>query len=104
MHTMRSTKLLMSACLGFFMGCQSSTNNNHSVLPGVDGIVFVKRAYLTKNNQQDVAGGAGQVVDYLRYDPGGGVFALSPPTPSGQLRNLTASFKNVDVAGLDLPS
>lgn len=103
MHTTRSIKLsLMSACCGFFIGCQSSTNNNHGVLPGVDGIVFVKRAYITKDNQQDVAGGAGQVIDYLRYDPGGGVFTLTPPTPSGQLRNLTADYKDVDVAGLDL--
>jgi hypothetical protein len=82
-------------------GCQTRASN-HDVLPGIDGIVFVKRAYITKSNEQDVAGGVGQVIDYLRYDPGGGVFTLTPPTPSGTLKNLTASFKDVDVSGLDL--
>jgi hypothetical protein len=98
---MRITKSVGLLTVLVFMGCQGGTSN-HDVLPGVDGIVFAKRAYVTKTGEHDVAGGAGQVVDYLRYDPGGGVFVLSPPTPNGKLRNLTAAFKGADIAGLDL--
>jgi len=46
--------------------------------------------------------GSGRVVDYLRYTPGGGVFVLTPPTPDGAQRELTAAFKGVDIAGQDL--
>ncbi|MFI5308314.1 MAG: hypothetical protein ACHQ53_13225, partial [Polyangiales bacterium] len=91
----------MSGTGVFFIGCNSH-ESSHDVLPGVDGIVFAKRAYLTKDGSQDVAGGAGQVIDYLRYEPGGGVFVLTPPAPDGTLRNLTSAFKGVDIAGLDL--
>jgi hypothetical protein len=103
MHTMTRSipVLLMSASAVFFTACQTGSGSQ-GVLPGVDGIVFAKRAYLTKEGSQDVAGGAGQVIDYLRYDPGGGVFVLTPPAPDGTLRNLTAAFKGVDIAGLDL--
>jgi hypothetical protein len=44
----------------------------------------------------------GNVFDYLRYVPGGGVYVLSPPTPSGELRNLTESFDGVDIASVDV--
>jgi hypothetical protein len=86
------------------LGCQasSSSSGGKSVLPGVDAVVFAKRAYVTKEGTHDVAGGAGQVIDYLRYDPGGGVFVLDPPAPDGKLTNLTSGFKDVDISGLDL--
>src|SRR3954468_9001212 len=86
------------------LGCQasSSSSGGKSVLPGVDAVVFAKRAYVTKEGTHDVAGGAGQVIDYLRYDPGGGVFVLDPPAPGGKLTNLTSGFKDVDISGLDL--
>jgi hypothetical protein len=83
--------------------CQSSSNSaSEGVLPGVDSVVFAKRAYLRSDGAQDVAGGSGQVVDYLRYNPGGGVFTLTPPSPDGKLRNLTAQFQGVDIGGLDV--
>jgi hypothetical protein len=80
----------------------TSDGDGDEVLPGVDAVVFAKRAYLTESGEHDVAGGAGQVIDYLRYNPGGGVFVLSPPSPDGELRDLTADFEGVDIGGLDL--
>jgi hypothetical protein len=83
------------------LACQSTTNSGE-VLPGVNAIVFAKRAYVEASGRHNVAGGSGRVVDYLRYTPGGGVFTLTPPTPDGKLRDLTAKWKGVDVSGLDL--
>ncbi len=72
------------------------------VMPGVSALVFVKRAFITADGSHDVNGGSNQTIDYLRYQPGGGVFVLTPPTPDGELRNLTAAFTGVDVNGIDL--
>jgi hypothetical protein len=72
------------------------------VLPGVDALVFAKRAFLEKSGEENVSGGSGRVVDYQRYTPGGGVFVLTPPTPDGTLRELTKQYSDVDIAGLDL--
>ena len=94
----RSIGLLFLTCLG----CQVSSAKDDTVLPGVDAVVFAKRAYLQESGEHDVAGGAGQVIDYQRYNPGGGVFVLTPPSPDGELRELTRDFKGVDIAGLDL--
>src|SRR5262245_4463230 len=100
MNRRTSTGLLLAMTV--WLGCQSSSSNSsESVLPGVDAVVFAKRAYLRSDGEQDVAGGAGQVVDYLRYNPGGGVFTLTPPSPDGKLRELTAEFAGVDIGGLD---
>lgn len=73
-----------------------------SVVPGVEALVFVQRAYERGDGSHDVSGGSRQVIDYERYTPGGGVFVLEPPTPDGQLRELTEMFDGVDVNGLDL--
>ncbi|MCS6800123.1 MAG: hypothetical protein NZ898_16655, partial [Myxococcota bacterium] len=75
---------------------------NESVLPGVQALVFVKRAFVTPDGSHDVSGGSGQTIDYLRYVPGGGLYVLEPPTPDGQLRNLTEDFEDVDINGVDL--
>ncbi|MFW6067658.1 MAG: hypothetical protein ACOC97_04910 [Myxococcota bacterium] len=72
------------------------------VLPGVEALVFAKRAYVTEDGSHNVAGGSNQTIDYLRYVPGGGVYVLDPPTPDGELRNLTEDFDGVDVNGLDV--
>lgn len=81
-------------------GCSGGPGD--SPLPGVEALVFVQRAYERADGSHDVSGGSRQVIDYQRYTPGGGVFVLSPPTPDGQLSELTASFEGVDVNGLDL--
>ena len=87
---------------GLSAACQSSSSKSSDVLPGVDKMVFAKRAFLTNGGAQAVASGAGRVVDYQRYVPGGGVFVLTPPTPDGVLQNLTQQFADVDISGLDL--
>jgi len=82
-------------------GC--SSGDPEPVVPGVSALLFVKRAFITADGvTQNVAGGAGQVFDYTRYQPGGGLFMLTPPTPDGTLTNLTAEFTDVDVNGIDL--
>ncbi len=100
MRALIVTALLSSVGLGC-SGAKSEADGD-GVLPGVQAIVFAKRAYITESGTHDVAGGAGQVIDYLRYNPGGGVYVLSPPEPGGKLRDLTADFEGVDIAGLDL--
>ena len=73
---------------------------------GVDALVFAKRMHTTVAGDGtvniDIAGGTNQVIDYLRYVPGGGVYVLTPPRPDGQLRNLTAAYSEADISGLDL--
>jgi hypothetical protein len=81
--------------------CASSAKRAE-ILPGVESLVFAKRAFLEKSGAQSVADGVDRVVDYQRYVPGGGVYVLTPPTPDGTLRSLTEQFDDVDIAGLDL--
>jgi hypothetical protein len=72
----------------------------------VDAMVFVKRQNTTVQADGtvkiDVAGGNGQVIDYNRYVPGGGVYLLQPARPDGTLTNLTAKYTTADIEGLDL--
>ncbi len=83
------------------VGCNEG-GTGESVLPGVQALVFVQRAYDRGDGTHNVTGGNGQTIDYLRYEPGGGVFVLEPPTPDGTLRNLTEGFDGVDINGIDL--
>ncbi len=88
-----------------FPGCTGGSQGG--VLPGVEAVVFVQRAFERPDLSHDISGGSRQVIDYQRYTPGtaehpGGVFVLSPPTPDGTLTNLTRNFDGVDIAGLDL--
>src|SRR6266852_9815687 len=49
--------------------------------PGPGDLVFAKRMHTTVSGTDvniDIAGGTNQVIDYLRYVPGGGVYVLSP--------------------------
>ena len=88
-------------------GCGSG-DPEESVLPGVQSMVFVRRAFVTPTGDHNVAGGSNQTIDYLRYVPGGGVYTLTPPTPTGELVNLTETWADgtaidgVDISGIDL--
>ncbi len=92
--------------VGIWAALASCTSGatKEGVLPGVDSVVFVKRAYLRADGTHEVTGGVSQVFDYDRYlpGPGAGLFVLSPPAPDGKLRELTAGFQGVDINGLDL--
>ncbi|MDB4986817.1 MAG: hypothetical protein JWN04_1995, partial [Myxococcaceae bacterium] len=96
----------LCAVLAGGAGCTSSTTEQakSSVLPGVDSVVFVKRAYLLPDGSQEVSGGVGQVFDYSRYVPGAGagLFVLSPPSPGGALTELTEGIAGVDINGIDI--
>ena len=81
-------------------GCGDG-GSSESVLPGVQAMVFVKRNFVNDDGTHEL-GGNGNVFDYLRYVPGGGVYVLEPPTPDGELRNITGEFDAVDIAGIDL--
>jgi len=98
MRELRSMGRLLCAGL---LGCGAAPEAQ-SVLPGVESLVLAKRAYATDGESEDVSGGAGRVVDYLRYVPGGGVFVLTPAKPDGETRELTSDYEGVDIAGLDL--
>jgi len=95
---------MFAAGLALLGGCTTKTQQE-GVLPGVDSVVFVKRAYLLADGKtHNVTDGMGQVFDYDRYNPGkgAGLFVLSPPAPDGKLSDLTKDFKGVDINGLDL--
>jgi hypothetical protein len=99
-HQFKRTWLMASAL--FALGACSEDGGGSGVLPGVQSMVFVKRAFITADRTHDVNGGSNQTIDYLRYEPGGGVYVLTPPTPDGELRDLTAGFEEVDINGIDL--
>jgi hypothetical protein len=92
--------LSLALAAGAF-ACTGDQGGGDDVLPGVEALVFVKRAFINPDGSHEL-GGMGNVFDYLRYVPGGGVYVLSPPTPAGELRNLTESFEGVDISGLDV--
>lgn len=79
-----------------------------SVVPNVEAVVFLRRGFVRADGGHNVAGGNGQTIDYRRYQPTeegpdeGGVYVLRPPTPDGELTNLTEQFEGVDVNGLDV--
>ena len=60
------------------VGCGGG-DPGESVLPGVDALVFVKRAFVTDSGEHSVTGGNSQTIDYLRYVPGGGTSGRSGP-------------------------
>ena len=76
-------------------GC-SDGGVGESVVPNVEAIVFVSRAFENADGSHNVAGGNNQTIDYLRYTPGGHLYVLSPPTPDGVLTDLTERFEGVD--------
>ncbi len=97
----RKLSWLMAPAL-LVAGACTEGGGGSGVLPGVQAMVFVERAFVTGDGSHDVNGGSNQTIDYLRYQPGGGVYVLEPPTPDGTLRNLTAGFEEVDINGIDL--
>jgi mono/diheme cytochrome c family protein len=100
---MRTRWFLIAAMAAAMVGGPACGGDpDESVLPGVDALVFVKRAFIGADGEHVVTGGANQTIDYLRYVPGGGVYVLSPPTPDGELTNLTEAFEGADVNGIDL--
>jgi hypothetical protein len=91
------------------LGLASASCSSHgdaSTGVGVDALVFVKRQHTTAHADGtvdiNVSGDSTQVIDYLRYVPGGGVYLLSPARADGTLKNLTQDFPEADIAGVDV--
>jgi hypothetical protein len=84
--------------------CSSDSSGEQTGIKNVQKLVFAKRlAQYTDasgNVVIDVAGGMGQVFDYLRYDPGAelDIYDLA----SGKTDNVIEDFKTADISGLDL--
>ncbi len=96
------TRKLWLSIPALLLAAACSDGTGSGVMPGVSALLFVKRAYIAPDGSHDVNGGSNQTIDYLRYQPGGGLYVLTPPTPDGELRNLTEDFTGVDVNGVDL--
>ena len=87
----------------FTEGCgRKDGASSTDVLSDVPSVVFAKRANYDPSGKPVVAGGTDQVIDYLRYVPGGGIYTLTPPRPDGKLENITAKFAAADVNGIDV--
>jgi hypothetical protein len=104
---MKCVRRISLVALGVGLGALSigCGTKDEAGTPGLGDLVFAKRMHTTGSGADlriDVAGGANQVIDYLRYVPGGGVYVLSPARPDGQLKNLTAAYPEADISGLDL--
>ncbi|MBX3268872.1 MAG: hypothetical protein KF729_01340 [Sandaracinaceae bacterium] len=95
---------VLAALVALPLAACSDDGVGTSVVPNVEAIVFVSRAFERADGSHNVTGGNNQTIDYLRYEPGGGLMLLSPPTPSGTLTDLTAEagFEGVDINGIDL--
>jgi len=95
----RTTVLALSAAMLAITAC--GDGGGETVLPGVEAIVFAERNFVNEDGTHEL-GGMGNVFDYLRYVPGGGLYKLEPPTPDGVLTNLTGEFEAVDVTSVDV--
>ncbi len=98
----KATVLALSLTLaGLLASCSNDSGGGEGVLPGVQSLLFAQRAYIGPDGSHQFDG-MGNIFDYQRYVPGGGLFTLTPPTPDGELFELTGDFEGVDISGVDL--
>ncbi len=99
----KATLLALSLVLAMplLTSCSDGGTDGESVLPGVQSLLFAQRSYIDEDGTHQFSG-MGNIFDYQRYVPGGGLYTLTPPTPDGELLNLTADFEAVDISGVDL--
>ena len=71
---------VLAAMFALPLGACSDDGVGTSVVPNVEAIVFVERAFEDPaTGNHNVMDGNMQTIDYLRYVPGGGLMMLSPP-------------------------
>lgn len=103
-HTL-ALGVLMTASGAFAVTNGCATESSQTDV-GVSAIVFAQRQHTVVGANGEVsvnvAGGNTQVLDYLRYVPGGALYILSPPKPDGELKNITADYKEADFNGVDV--
>jgi hypothetical protein len=85
------------------LGCSTDRREDDGKLKNVRQLVYAVRQHTTLTAdgvQIDVSGGTGQVMDYLRYVPGGRleIHDLS----SNKTENILEQYPNADISGLDL--
>lgn len=106
----RALRALIIPCL-FSLGfsVQSCSSDKDEPGDGTIGGNVSKLVYIVRQNtvigadgqvQVNVAGGMGQVMDYLRYMRGGHVDILN--LSSGDVQNVTSAFPDADISSLDI--
>jgi len=93
--------LSLALAMPLLTSCSDGNTGEEGVLPGVQSLLFAQRAYIDPDGAHQFDG-MGNIFDYTRYVPGGGLYTLTPPTPDGTLLNLTEAFEAVDINGVDL--
>lgn len=112
-HTSPRRRVLRALTLPFLVGlgltgasCASdkSEESEAPAIKDVKQLVYAVRQTTYQNEDGswsvNVAGGMGQVLDYLRFVPGGRLELLS--LASGKVENIIEDFKTADISGLDL--
>lgn len=98
--TLRGTALPLLVALGA-ISCSSKDDTTDE--GGVQKVVYAVRQHTVVNGSSvsiDVAGGMGQVMDYLRYNPGGRLELYD--IGAGEAQNIIEDFKTADVSSLDV--
>lgn len=112
-HTSPRRRVLRALTLPFLVAlgltgasCASdkSEESEGPAIKDVKQLVYAVRQTTFQNEDGswsvNVAGGMGQVLDYLRFVPGGRLELLS--LASGDVANIIEDFKTADISGLDL--
>lgn len=103
-RALRALAVPFLCSLGFSVAsCSSDDGDEGEDVKGVSQLIYIVRQHTLDNNGEvtiNVAGGMGQVMDYLRYMPGGRVEILDLST--GNVQNLISAFPQADVSSLDL--
>ncbi len=102
---LRALALPFLCSLGFSVASCSSDSKEEpgTNIQGVNKLIYLVRQHTWLENGQvaiNVAGGMGQVTDYLRYVPGGRIEILN--LSSNTTQNLISAFPEADVSSLDL--
>lgn len=97
--------LPIAAALGFTgASCSSDRGEDDgTTIKNVQKIIYAARQHTVVDSEGvriDVAGGEGQVIDYLRYVPGGRLEILD--LASGNIENIIEGFPTADVSALDV--
>src|SRR5688500_1489488 len=105
-RALRALALPFLCSLGFSVASCSSDDGDKGdgSAQCVSKLIYIVRQHTTVDANGavsiNVAGGMGQVMDYLRYEPGGKLEILDLAT--GSTQNLISAFPEADVSSLDL--
>jgi hypothetical protein len=95
--------LVLALALSLLACSSERKDDDGKTIKNVRKIVYAVRQHTTvtaESVQIDVSGGTGQVMDYLRYVPGGKIEILD--LASNRIENILEQYPTADVSGLDL--